>query len=180
VEKPSPRSIARLFFRVGNSTFGSGPATVVLLSREMNERRWLEPWQTDLYYTMARVVPGTNVVAFVAATGYAVRGWAGSLAAILALSVPASAVVVLLTLAYQQWHDTRLGGAFINGAMAAIVGIIIGAACLLAAPLYRKGERVRTLALTASAAALSMWLAPLKIMAIIAAVGLFWPDGESS
>lgn len=174
--KPALRTLAILFFRIGNSTFGSGIATVVLLSREMNNRGWLQPWETDLAYTLARIVPGTNVLAFVAATGYALRGWTGSVTGVVALSVPASAVVVLLTLAYEQWHATRIGGAFIDGALSAIAGIIVAAACLLAIPRFRPGERVRTAVLVGLAALLSPWLAPLTIIGLVALIGFVWPD----
>ena len=149
---------------------------MVLLSREMNHRGWLERWQTDLYYTLARIVPGTNVIAFVAAAGYAVRGWRGCLAAILALSLPASAIVVLLTLAYQHARDTAFGGAFINACMAAIVGIIVAAGTLLATPRFRSGERVRTSFLVGLAVVLSFWIPPLTVMVLTAVIGFFWPE----
>lgn len=176
--RPSLAAIASLFFRVGNKTFGSGAATVVLLSREMAERQWLERWQSDLFFALARVVPGTNVMAFVAASAHALRGWIGMAVAISALSIPASAIVVLLTLAYERWYEHPVGGAIIGGAMAAIVGIIIGAAWILAAPRFIPGERVRTAALVGGAALLSMWLAPLTIIAMAAVAGYFWPEHE--
>lgn len=173
---PSLGAIASLFFRVGNKTFGSGPATVVLLSREMEDREWLQPWQSDLFYTLARVVPGTNVLAFVAASSHALRGWIGVVVAMSALSIPASVIVVLLTLVYQRWYAHPVGDAIIGGAMSAIVGIIIGAAWMLAAPRFLEGDRIRTLVLVCGAALLSLWLAPLTVMALAAGVGYYWPE----
>src|SRR5688500_6405026 len=129
--RPSLRALAALYFRVGNQTFGSGSTTVVLLSRELAERKWLLPLQCDLLFALARVVPGTNVLAFSAATAHAVRGWRGATAALLAYTVPASLLVVLLTLVYQRWHSHPLGGAAILAAMSAIVGIVAGGAWLL-------------------------------------------------
>jgi chromate transporter len=175
-ERPSLATIAGLFFRVGNKTFGSGAATVVLLSREIEERRWLPRWQLDLFYAVARVVPGTNVLAFIAASAHAVRGWPGAIAAVLALSVPASAIVVLLTLIYERWHEHPVGGAAVGAAMAAIVGIIMGAAWLLAFPRFLPGERLRTAVLVAGAAILSLWLSPLQVLALGAIAGFFWPE----
>jgi chromate transporter len=176
VARPSLGALAALFFRVGNKTFGSGNTTMVLLGREMIERHWLDSWQFDLYYTLARVVPGTNVLAFVASAAYAVRGWAGTLAAMAALSIPASGVIILLTLGYQRWHDHLIGGAFITAAMSAIVGIIAGASWLMAWPQFRHGNRVRTAALVLGGLALSFWLAPLTVLLLAAAVGWFWGD----
>lgn len=144
----------------------------------MNRQGWLERSQTDLYFTLARIVPGTNVLAFVASTAAAVRGWAGALTALAALSVPASVAVVLLTLLYQRWHTHAVGGAFISAAMSAIVGIVLSAGLLLALPRFVRGARVRTLALVFGAAALSVWLSPLVILLLLAAVGYLWPDRE--
>jgi chromate transporter len=167
-----------LFFRIGNSTFGSGNTTMILLGREMVERKWLQQWQFDLFYTIARVVPGTNVLAFVASSAHAVRGWLGAVAAVLALCVPASGVIVLLTLAYQRWHDHPVGSAVVTSAMSAIVGIIIGAAWLMAWPTYRSGDRLRTIALVLGGLILSFWLAPLTILLLAAVAGWFWPVAD--
>jgi chromate transporter len=175
-ERPSVGSIAHLFFRVGNQTFGSGAATVALLTREIERRNWLPRWQLNLFYAVARVVPGTNVIAFVAASAHAVRGWPGAIAAVLSLSIPASCIVVLLTLAYQRWNEHPLGGAAVGAAMAAIVGIIAGAAWLMAWPRFTSGERVRTALLVIGAALLSMWISPLPLMALGALAGYFWPE----
>jgi chromate transporter len=174
--RPSLATIAALFFRIGNKTFGSGAATVVLLSRDIEGRGWLPRWQLDLFYAVARIVPGTNVLAFIAACAHAVRGWPGAIAAVLALSVPASGVVVLLTLAYQRWHDHPVGGAAVGAAMASIVGIIAGAAWMLAWPRFLPGERIRTAALVIGAAVLSIWISPLPVIALGAIAGFFWPE----
>jgi chromate transporter len=176
--RPSLATIASLFFRIGNTTFGSGAATVVFLSQEMERRQWLARWQLDLFYAVARVVPGTNVLAFVAASAHAVRGWWGAMAAVLALSVPASGIVVLLTLLYERWHDDPVGGAVIGAAMAAIVGIIAGAAWILAWPRFVPGDRFRTAVLVIGAAALSFWISPLPVIALGALAGYFWPERE--
>ena len=168
--------MAGLFFRIGNKTFGSGAAAVALLSREMDRRRWLQRWQSDAIYALSRVVPGTNVLAFVAAAAHAVRGWPAAIAATLALSVPASCVVVGLTLAYERWHSSSIGSAVIGAAMAAIVGIVAGAAWLLAIDRFKPGARARTCILVFGAALLSFYLSPLTVMALGAAAGYVWPE----
>lgn len=165
-----------MYFRIGNQTFGSGTTTVVLLSREMTERGWLNQMQCDFFYALARVVPGTNVLAFVAASAFAVRSWRGALAAILVYTVPASVVVIGLTLLYQRWHDHPIGGAAIGAAMSSIVGIIVSAAWLLTAPRLRTGDWVRTVVLVVTAVVLSFWLSPLAVIALAAVAGYFWPE----
>ena len=149
---------------------------MVLVGRESVDRRWVDEPRVDLLFTLARVVPGTNVLAFIASTAYAIRGWAGAIAAILALCVPASCVIVLLTLGYQRWHGHPIGGAFITAAMSAIAGIIVGASWLIAAPKLVAGARVRTAILVALGLGLSPFLSPLTILIVGAAVGFFWPE----
>jgi chromate transporter len=166
------------FLRIGNSTFGSGTMMVTLLAEEMRERRWLEQARIDLYFTLSRVLPGTNVMAFVASAAHAVRGWPGVALALMATSVPASAVTLVLTLAYQRWNTTPLGGAFLGGAMSAIVGVILAAAWRIALPGLASGARARTAALAIGAAALSFWLSPLLILALAATLGAIWPRPE--
>ena len=175
MERPSLRAIARTYLQIGNSTFGSGSATMIRLGQALTRLGWIGPAQFDLNYTLARLAPGTNVMAFVMGTGYAVRGWAGGVVALIALSIPASCVVVLLTLAYQKWNDHPLGHAIIGSAMSAITGIIVGAAWLLAWPRFRRTESWRTLVLVAGSATLSFWLPPLQVMLAGAVVGYFWP-----
>ena len=144
----------------------------------MDERKWLERWQSDAIYTLSRVVPGTNVLAFVAAAAHALRGWTGAIAATLALSIPASCVVVALTLVYQRWHSHPFGAAAIGAAMAAIVGIVAGAGWLMAASRFKPGARVRTCLFVLAAALLSFYLSPLAVMALGAAAGWLWPEVE--
>ncbi|HYO79785.1 MAG TPA: chromate transporter [Bryobacteraceae bacterium] len=180
MSSPSLLRLAWLFFRIGNQTFGSGSTTVVLLSREMAERGWLDRSRTDLFYTLARVVPGTNVLAFVAAASHAVRGWAGVLVAIAAYTIPASAAVVLLTMVYERWHTHRVGGEFLGSAMSAITGIIVGAAVLLARSRFGSGERARSLVLVAGAVLLSTQLSPLAILAVAGIAGWMWPEAKQT
>ena len=174
--RPSLRSLTGVYFRVGNQTFGSGTTTVLLLSDELSQRGWLTRLQCDFFYALSRVVPGTNVLAFVAASSYAIRSWRGAIAAVVAYTIPASAVVIGLTLAYQRWNAHPIGGAAIGTAMSSIVGIIVGAAWMLVAPRIRSRDWVRTMSLVAFAVILSFWLSPLVIIGLGALAGYFWPE----
>ncbi len=176
MQRPSLASVARIYFRIGTTTFGSGGATMIRLGQALTERGWIGPAQFDLNFTLARVAPGTNVMAFVMGSAYAIRGWWGALVALLALSVPASCAVVLLTITYQRWNEHPVGHAIVGAAMSAIVGIIVGAAWLLAWPRLRNREYARTLLLVAGGAALSFWLPPLQVLLASAITGYFWPE----
>jgi chromate transport protein ChrA len=127
----------------------------------------------DLCFTMARAVPGTNLFAYLAAVGWRIRGWPGALLAVAALSLPASAVVILFTLAYQAWHTHPLGRAAIEAAMACIVGVMAAGAWWLIKPRIRSA---RTAVLVLGAVLLSHYLSPLAIMSLAAVLGYFWQE----
>ena len=171
--RPPIGTLAWIVARTGIGTFGSGNTTSVILARELDERGWFGPAQFDLCFTIARAVPGTNLFAYIAAMGWYLRGWPGAVVAVAALSIPASAVVVLLTLAYQTWHTHPLGKAAIEAAMACIVGVMAAGAWWLVKP---RARSLRTAVLVLGALALSPYLSPVAVMALAAAVGYFWQD----
>lgn len=176
MERPSLLAVAKLFCRVGSTTFGSGGATMIRLGEASERAGWTGPAQFDLMFTLARIVPGTNVFAFVMGMGYAVRGWPGAIVALLSLSFPAASVVIILTIAYQACVRFALGRAFVTGAMASIVGVIVGASWLLLWMNLKKQRSVRPIFLAAGGALLTLWLSPLQVLLTAAAIGYFWQE----
>jgi chromate transporter len=171
--RPSIAALAWIVARTGVTTFGSGNTTSVLLARELEQRGWFGPGQFDLCFTMARAVPGTNLIAYIAAVGWSLRGWLGAFVAVAASSIPASVVVVLLTLAYQAWHTHPLGKPAIEAAMASIIGVMAAGAWWLVKP---RARSLRTAVLVIGGLVLSRYLSPVAIMAIAAIVGYFWQE----
>ncbi len=178
---PPLREIGRIFFRTGNVTFGSGAASTVLLREEIVEKRgWLGKDQFALCYALARVTPGTNLFALFSAAGWYLRGWPGAIVAIVAASLPASIVVILLTLGYLAIYTSRLGQAAIIGAMAAVVGTIIAGAWLLIEPDILSRNWFRTVTLVAGSIILSLGFSvpPIPIVGLAALTGFFWQDSK--
>jgi len=179
VDRPSLRQIGNIFFRVGNVTFGSGAASTVLLREEIVENRgWLGKHQFALCYALARVTPGTNLYALFSASGWYLRGWPGAIVALVAASLPASMVVILLTLGYLAIYTSRLGQAAVVGAMAAVVGTIIAGAWQLIQPDVLSRNWFRTLVLVAGSMILSMGfgVSPIPVVGLAALTGFFWQD----
>ena len=82
---PTLRKLTGVFLRIGNTTFGGGLPTMAALQRELVEQHdWLSPEDYALAFSLARVTPGTNVIAFCAATGARIMGLRGALAGALA------------------------------------------------------------------------------------------------
>src|ERR1044071_8373995 len=68
------RSLAAVFLRAGNLTFGGCDAITALLQRELVHRReWLTRYQYGMAQSLAKVTPGTAILAFCASTAWVIR-----------------------------------------------------------------------------------------------------------
>jgi chromate transporter len=175
------RSLAALFLRVGNLTFGGGDAITALLQRELvHSRGWLTLDQHGLAQSLARITPGTGILAFCAATAWMLRRWAGAVTAVLAVSVPSAVLVVVLTWAFTSLTGSAPALATLGAVLAAAVGMIWAAVWLLVRPQLRPGTWLRTAVLVAGAfIALWRWsISPIQILAGAALIGFFWTSEE--
>jgi chromate transporter len=183
MQRPSLLEIAALFFRIGNTTFGGGDPTMAALEREMVERsNWITGEQYGLCYSLARVTPGTNVLAFSAGAAWMVRGWLAAILAVMASSVPCAVLAVWLVHAYELWSRTPAVQAMVGGVVAAVVGMMAAGAVFL----FRGQTRhcpgaagfLRGLALAGGAALLAgvARLNPVWVLALAALAGLLWKE----
>jgi chromate transporter len=173
----SLREIALIFLRIGNLTFGGGNPTMAALERELVEqRRWLQAEQYGLCYSLARLTPGTNVLAFCAGSAWVLGGWAAALAAVVAASAPAALLAVCVTYAYESLVHMPLARGAIAGTLAAAVGMMGAAAWLLVRPQLAWTGLARTVILVGGSVMLSWSFAvsPVQVLALAALVGFFW------
>lgn len=167
-----------IFLRIGNLTFGGGEPTMAALQQELVERRgWLSPERYGLAYALARITPGTNVLAFCAAAAWYVRGWPAALGAVLASTAPSALLTVVLTVLYEEVKGNRAAAGAIAGLLAAAVGMMAAAAWNLVRPRLGHGDRLRTALLAGGSLALLAGLSvpPIPVLALAAAVGAVWP-----
>ncbi len=173
----SLKQLTWIFLRVGNLTFGGGDPTMAALQTELvARRRWLNEEQYGLIYGLARITPGTNLLAFSAAAAWKILGWAGALAAVVAMTAPAAAMVVLLTRGYEVFHANALAMAAIGGTLAAANGMMATSAWQLLAPQIRSGRRARTAAIFLGSviAAQAFSMSPIQVLGLAALAGLIW------
>ena len=179
--QPRLAAVTRLFARVGVTVFGGGDPTIAILQREFYKRAWLSPEKFGIAFGLARLTPGTNVLAFCAAAGWYLRGLPGALAAVLAITIPASVLVVWLTRAYDLTTRYPLAQSIANALVAAAVGTMIGAALLLVRTQCSRERWLRPTVIAISAFALAYFvkLSPLRVIGAAAIVGFFWiEDGR--
>ena len=157
--------------------------TIGMLGRElMDKRRWLSSGKFDLAFALARVTPGTNLIAFCAAIGEILGGFAGAIAAVLALTVPSAAVAVFFIYAFETWQTNAVAMAAIGATVAAVAGMMWSTIWTILRP--HVGGKIRNLqvVLIAGGAFLAAYLGatPLPIIAGGTLAGVLWKDPKKS
>ena len=150
------------------------------LQREFVEREnWLAPEDYALAFSLARVTPGTNIIAFCAATGAQILGMRGALIGVFSETLPSAALAVLMTQGYESWRTNPVVMAGVAATIAAVVGMMWSAVWGLVAPHWGGMQRsIRTVTITGGAF-LAFWklgMSPLPIIGIAALVGVLWRE----
>jgi chromate transporter len=176
--RPTLNQLARVFFRIGNTTFGGGLLTMTVLGRELVHRQnWITEEDYELAFALARVTPGTSIIAFCAAAGWLVLGWLGAVIAVFALTAPTAVLAVLLL----QGIDSGAGHPLIMGIVAATVAAVAGmmwAIVWIIVRPYAKGfVPILRAVLIAGGAFLASWkfnVTPIPVLATATGVSLLW------
>jgi chromate transporter len=180
--RPSLRELAAVFFRYGNWTFGGGNATMAVLQTELLEnKKWVDEETFALSFGIARLVPGTTVLAFAAGVGWQLRGWPGALTALLASTIPCSLMTALVTVLYAYWAHNRFVNTGLRGAMAAASGIMFASGWMLVRPYWRRATLVRVFLFAGGTTVLGlMSVSPLTIVLTAGVIGYLWPEREAA
>jgi chromate transporter len=181
MSKPSLAKLTGTFFRIGNTTFGGGYVTMAALGREMVElRNWITAQDYALAFAMSGVTPGTNIIAFCAATGWQILGWMGALAGVLALTAPTAVLAVLILQGFESGSSHPMVMAALGGTVAAVSGMMWSTVLLLlrryTGPRVSANARVVAIAGAAFVASWKFKITPLPILAAATLAGLLWRD----
>ncbi len=129
---PTLAHLAWIFLKVGLVFFGGGFVLVPILHQTLVEGlRWLSPREFLDGVAISNLTPGPIAVLATFA-GYRVRGILGALVATLALFLPALGLMSLLSHFYRRLKDLRTAQNLLAGLSPVVVGLIAGAAVLLA------------------------------------------------
>ncbi|MBI4908148.1 MAG: chromate transporter [Acidobacteria bacterium] len=182
MRRPSRSDVVAVFGKAGNTTFGGGDPTVASLRRELcDQKGWLSQEQFAIAFAIARVVPGTNVLAFVAASAYQIRGWITAVLAVIAASAPSAVIAVWLLIALDAAQRNRLATAAAAGILASVVGMMIASAWQLIRPALTAAKWPRVLVFMGGALLLREWAnwSPLQVLLAAAAIGALWRDEDA-
>lgn len=173
------RTLTSIYFRIGSTTFGGGDPTLAALQRELvNRRKAISSEQYGVLYGLARITPGTNMLAFCAGSGWLLSGWPGAIAAVTAVTMPSAIIAVVLLQAFEIFLHHRVPASAIESMVAATVGLMFAAALLLIRPHLTRTRAFRTL-LIAVPAFLSIWmqwLSPIQVIGAAVIIGMLWPE----
>lgn len=178
--QPSLGKLSWIFFRIGNSTFGGGDPTIAALQRELVAREdWLSQEDYGLAFSLARITPGTNVIAFCAGVGSRILGWPGAVAGALGETFASAVIAVVMTQGYESWRSNAWVLAGVAGTIAAVVGMMWASGALLVKSHFKNVDDALRAIVIAGAAFLAFakyGVNPLWIIGAAALAGLVWPE----
>lgn len=172
-------SLVSAFLKITNVTFGGGDPTMAALQREFTERRkWLTQEQHALIYSLARITPGTNVLAYCAGAAWAIGGTAAAIAAVAVASIPSSLIAIWLVVGYQHSSANRWAQAAAEATIAAVVGMMLAAVFALVRPQLTRRGWPRVVVFTFGTLLLREWigLGPVQLIALAAIAGYWWTE----
>ena len=178
--RPSLSEVSRLIVRISNTTFGGGYITIAALKRELvDERHWITETDYALSFALARITPGTNILAFCAGIGWIMRGIPGAIAAVIGVTVPSALIAVLLMLMFDSWQRNVYMAGALAAALAAACGMLWAVVGTILRPLLGGFARTLRGLIIAGAAFLVSWRfhwTPVPIIFAAALVGYVWQD----
>jgi chromate transporter len=153
---------------------------MAVLQRELvRQKSWLTIEDYGLAYSLARITPGTNIIAFCAATGVRILGYRGALAAVFAETVPSSVLAVLLTLGFESWRTNPVMMAAIAGTVAAVTGMMWASVFLMVRPYLGTLWKIARVVLLGGSAFFASWkfgITPVPVLIVAALIGFLWKD----
>lgn len=164
--------LARIFLRLGATSFGGPAAHIALMHREFVERRrWLSEQEFLDLVGATNLIPGPNSTELAIHIGFQRAGWPGLLVAGACFILPAVLIVAALAAAYVQVGAVPQVQAMFRGIKPVVIAIV----CLALLKLFRSAVRVPwhaalTLAAIAAAALGMNELALLAACGILGAV----------
>lgn len=158
------------FFKIGLFTFGGGYAMVPIIQREVIDRRgWVDRDEFVELLTLAQSAPGPIALNTSVFVGYKVRGYAGALAALLGVVVPAFTVILIVAIYFAQFRENVYVNAAFKGMRPAVVALIVSPIVSLS-----RGMGAWKYALAAAVALFVWWsgVSPIWLIIVAAATGI--------
>lgn len=173
----------RAWLALGLQSWGGGSATLLMIRRELVERRaWLSEADFTRYWAICQIAPGINLLGLTVLIGWRLARAPGAALALLGLLLPSVTITAALTAVYARVRDLPLVESALRGVIPATVGLGLLLSWQMGRPLVAeaRGEGrgsglVALLLLGGSAAAVLLWSPPVIIVLLGAgALGALW------
>jgi len=173
---PSSRQLAWIIARDVNRTVGGGMASMELLRRSFESRKWVDASTHALFVAVSRLTPGTNILAYCAAAGWRLQGWRGTWAALAAASIPGSLIVFVLAATLVRLDRFPIIRLTLSIGMLVAAALVLSSAWNLFKPYLRSGRWRLVLVISAIAGGLYLagWT-PVRILLVCALAGALLP-----
>lgn len=149
-----------------------------LYTELVSARRWMGQETYGLVYALARITPGTNMLAFCAGAAWYLAGWAGAILAVAAATMPAAAAVVLLTAGYESLKQNAAAMSAVEGTLAAAVGMMLTGSWQLLRPHLAANKWMKAVLFAGGSFVLTQRLDPIAVILIAAVAGFLWNGSD--
>lgn len=168
------RTIFWSFFKIGALLFGGGYAMLPLLEREVTEhRKWCTKEEMVDTFALAQLIPGVVAINTSMFVGHRLRGWRGTIAAMLGIITVPIIVILAYAAAFDYFREAQWLAHATAGLRPAVAGMMLGMAYTL---FRRTGTTVLGVGVTVVVAFLVLGLGISAVQVIITGVvlGFVW------
>lgn len=156
------------FLKIGSFTFGGGYAMVPLIQEEVSRKRgWIAEEEFLELLTLAQSAPGPIALNTSVFVGYKIKGFWGSVAAIMGVVVPCYVIILIIAIYFTDIRNNHYVDSAFKGMRPAVIALI-------AAPIFglAKGMGVVSwiIAVTAALAVWQLGVTPILFI-VLGAVG---------
>jgi len=175
--RPSLGALAWVVARDANWTIGGGTATIEVLRRAFTRRGWMTAADHQQLFAASRVTPGTNLLAYCTAAGWQARGFSGAIVALLAASLPCTAIATVAMMLYDRLETSPTFAIVVTAGMTvALTLLAFGAWCLAKPHLTRRNATHAVAVVTLALVLAVLRVSPIWILLAAAALGALWPS----
>ena len=103
---PTLSGLLRLLLKHAAFTVGGGSVTTIALERDIvDDLHWLSKDRFRALFGLARVTPGTNILALVTGIGWDFYRWPGALLGLACAAIPGAVLAALLAAGRGRWAE---------------------------------------------------------------------------
>lgn len=174
---PTLSAFCRLVLTHATFTVGGGSVTTVALERDIVERfGWLSLGRFRALFGLARITPGTSILALVTGLGWDLHRGPGAALALTIAAVPGAILAAFLAAIYQAVFEHPLAQGVLAGAAAAVCGLIAASIWRMVKPYLSPELRLSTLCIFLAVLAIALLgINPFPVFILLGILGYALP-----